>query len=422
MTHHTCLVAQAGGPTSVINRSLYGVISEAKACGQFDAIWGGLHGVDGVIAGRCVDLGTLSDEELEQLKRTPGAALGGCRTQIKSEQEALRVVQALQQRRVGCFFYIGGNDSMDTAKKVHEAAQTLGYALQVVGIPKTVDNDVTHTDHTPGYGSAAKYVATSVLEAGLHAASMVGYEPITLCETVGRHTGWLPGASALARRQEGDAPHLIYLPETPFVWEQFFEQVENVYRRWGHAFIVCGEGLRDRQGDYITAAGAAGRVNDVALDDFGHPLLGGVSHVLADALQQRLQLKTRAIKLDICQQSALHCSSAVDAQEAEAVGRRAVRAALDGQGGHMVAFKRCGDHPYCCELSLVALAKVANAERYVPPEWIDDKKHSVRTAFLDFVRPLIQGRVNVPLHEGLPRYVNWLSTFERRLKALPPRP
>lgn len=408
MNTTNCLVAQSGGPTAVINSSLYGVISEAQKSQHFNSIFGSLYGINGLLEGKLVDLNQVPDALLARLQQTPGAGLGGCRTQIKSATQAKRVIDALAAHNIHHFFYIGGNDSMDTAQKIHEAAQAAGYELQVVGIPKTIDNDLLHTDHTPGYGSAAKYVAASVMEAGLHAASMGPYEPVTLLETVGRNTGWLPGASALARREAGDAPHLIYLPEKPFRWERFFNDVANTHQRQGTVFIVCGEGLRDEHGAYIASKDA-----EVALDDFGHPLLGGLTQTLAQAIEKELKLKARSIKLDVCQQSAMHFASSVDVEEAALAGRYAVQSALQRRGGHMVVFER-GD-PYECRTSLVELSKVANQERMVPQEWIHPEGNFVTPQFVDFVKPLIQGEVAVPLKAGLPDYPRFLSTFESLL-------
>ncbi|HHT74004.1 MAG TPA: 6-phosphofructokinase [Firmicutes bacterium] len=389
------LVGQSGGPTSVINSSLYGVIAEARNHSCIENVYGAIHGIEGVLKREIIDLTRQDEGTIQGLTRTPGAALGGCRYRVQDE-DLERIFQVFQEYNIKYFFYIGGNDSMDTAHRISEYAKEIGDGvLRVIGIPKTIDNDLPVTHHCPGFGSCAKYVATSVREAGLHTASMYTSEPITILQTVGRNTGWLPGASALARMDEEDAPHIICFPEVPFELNQFLGKVEDTYRRVGGAFIVVGEGLRKADGSYVSA-----QADEVGTDAFGHPMLGGASDYLREAIEKNLKIKARNVKLDICQQAAMHFASARDVKDAIAVGRSAVKAAVDGKSGYMVTLLEEEG-----ATSFSELEKVANLEREVPREWIDPSGSYVTTEFLNYARPLIQGEVEVKIRAGLPAYV-----------------
>ncbi len=394
------LVGQSGGPTSVINSSLYGVFSEAKNHACIENIYGAVHGIEGVLKEQIIDLKREKSQIIESLTKTPGAALGACRYKLKQE-DFETIFNVFAAYNIKYFFYIGGNDSMDTAHRIHKYAQETGYELKVLGVPKTIDNDLPGTHHCPGFGSCAKYVATSVKEAGLHTASMHTSEPITILQTVGRNTGWLPGASALAKSRFDDAPHLIYFPEIPFTMEKFLREVEQTYRKVGGVFIVVGEGLRDPAGKYIQA-----EAGDVATDAFGHPMLGGVSDFLRDAIESNLKIKARNVKLDICQQAAMHFASVRDVNDAVLVGRSAVKEALKGKSGYMVTLQKEAG-----ATGLVELDKVANLERQVPREWISESENFVTEGFLDYARPLIQGEVSVNIKEGLPTYARLQKIF-----------
>lgn len=394
------LIGQSGGPTAVINSSLYGIIDEAKKIGYIDKIYGAIYGIEGVLNNNLIDLNKEDDNVIEGLKWTPGAALGGCRYKLSSKiveqhNEIKKIFDVFEKYNIRYFFYIGGNDSMDTADKINNIAKKMGYELNVIGVPKTVDNDLVLTHHCPGYGSTAKYVATSVMEAGLHTASMYTSEPVTILETVGRNTGWLPAASALASNNKIDAPHLIYFPEISFNIDRFLEDVENTYKEVGGVFIVVGEGLKDEKGDYINV-----QEDEVAIDAFGHPMLGGNSEYLKNIIEKNLKLKSRYIKLDICQQSAMHFASQRDVDDAILVGRAAVQAAINGKSGYMVTLKESKT-----ETGLAELKDIANQEREVPRQWINEEGNYVTEEFLDYVRPLIQGEVKVPLVNGLPEYI-----------------
>ena len=398
-----CLIAQSGGPTCVINSSLYGIITEAQRSAEIEEIYGALYGIEGVLRGDIVDLGRERPETIEGLRATPGAALGGCRYMLRSDdredKDVKRLFEVFERLNIRYFFYVGGNDSMDTANKVDAAAHRMGYGLRVMGVPKTVDNDIAHTHHAPGYGSAAKYLAASVREAGLHTEAMYTSEMVTVLVTVGRNTGWLPAATALARLGRLDAPHLICLPEIPFSPDRFLGDLEDVYRLVGGAFIVSGEGLIDKDGHHIVA-----KADVISTDAFGHPELGGIGDYLELVIEEGLGLRARVVKLDICQQCAMHFASLTDRDEGVMVGRDAVRYALEGHSGEMVTLVVSPGETYRCTTGTVELAKVANVERRMPREWINSTGNYVREAFLDYVRPLTQGEVDVHLRSGLPVY------------------
>lgn len=394
------LIGQSGGPTSVINSSLYSIITEAKKYGFISDIYGAIHGIEGVLNKQLIDLRLETDETIEGLTRTPGAALGGCRHKVQ-ESDLETIFKVFDSLNIKYFFYIGGNDSMDTADRLNKAAGELGYEMRVIGVPKTIDNDLPETHHCPGFGSCAKYVAASVREAGIHNASMYTSEPITILQTVGRNTGWLPGASALAKSLADEAPHLIYFPETPFDIDSFLEDVENTYKRIGGAFIVVGEGLRNANGEYIEV-----QHGEVATDSFGHPTLGGVSEFLRSVIESNLKIKARNIKLDICQQAAMHFASQRDVCDAMAVGRAAVKVAVQGLSGFMVTLLEEEG-----ATGLAELRSVANVERQVPKEWLNSKGNFVTADFLDYARPLIQGEVKIQIENGLPAYVRLRKSF-----------
>jgi 6-phosphofructokinase 1 len=397
------LVGEAGGPTAVVDSSLYGLLNEAKSHDEVEEIFGTLHGIDGIFKGKIIDLRKEDDQTLRALCWTPGASLGGCRTQLNSDDpndwHVKRILEFLKENRIRFFFYIGGNDSMDTAHKIERAAKKVGYELTVLGIPKTVDNDLALTHHSPGYGSAAKYLAASVREAGLHSEAMQGAEPITILVTVGRNSGWLAGSCALARVKESDAPHLVYFPEIPLFQEKLLTDVESVYRRLGRVFIATGEGLKDERGNYITA-----NRDGIVTDGFGHPELGGIAEWMKRLIERELKLRTRVIRPDICQQSAAHFASLTDREEAILVGHMAVRYAVEGRSGSMVTIKASSGEKYRSTTGLAPLFAVANVERRVQKEWINTEGNFPTANLVNYVRPLIRGEVKVPFKDGLPRF------------------
>jgi 6-phosphofructokinase len=369
------VVGQSGGPTQVINSSLVGIIEEALVNQSITGIYGSVRGISGVLNERFVDLGRESRETLVLLRQTPGAALGTVRYKLVPEDYG-RIVEILRAHDVRFFCYIGGNDSMDTAHKVHLAAQEMGYELCVIGVPKTVDNDLVHTDHCPGYGSAARFVALAVRDSGRDTESMGPSSPVKIVEVMGRNAGWLTAAAALGRQESGDPPHLIYVPERPTRDDDVVRDVERVVAEREHCVIALSEGA-------VSEAGS----NEV--DAFGHRMKGGAAEYLAEVIQERLGFKVRLDRPNYLQRSCSIALSSVDAEEAHRVGRSAVRLALDGYSDVMVTLERSPGKVYHCSTGAVPLAQVANAEKLLPEGYIAPDGHDVTPAFVAYALPLI---------------------------------
>jgi len=407
------IVAQSGGPTAVINASACGVIQEAMASGQIDRVFGATNGILGVLQEDLFDITAEKPETIEALKRTPAAAIGSCRYKLKSLKDSRadyeRILAVFEAHDIHYFFYIGGNDSMDTADKVNRLAAETGYDLVCIGVPKTIDNDLACTDHCPGYGSVAKYVATCAMNAGRDTEALYTTDTCTILEVMGRNAGWIAAATGLARRVDEDAPHLIYLPEVAFDVDRFVEDVKDVLGRFKRVFIVAGEGLRGADGKYITAdTGKFGK------DSFGHAQLGGVAEILKAVVEERVHIKARFNKLGTNQRSAMHFASLTDVDEAYQCGQAAVQAALSGQNGKMVTLVRESDTPYRCTMDLAPLSEVANGEHLLPREYINEAGNGVTPAMLDYVRPLVQGQAPITIgDDGLPVYMR----FERKAVA-----
>jgi len=391
------IVAQSGGPSAVINNSVCGVIEtwfqEAEDCG---AIFAGISGVKGILDGNIIDLKAQSREDIAALRYTPGAGIGSCRHKV-SPEEQLKLVEILKKHQIRYFFYNGGNDSMDTAFKTLQAAAAAGWEMKVIGVPKTIDNDLPFTDHSPGFGSAAKYIAASVRETGIDLESVSTKNKVTIMECMGRDAGWLTAAAALSRRYDDEAPHLIYLPEVPFAKQKFLADVEKVYRELGYCYVAVSEGVTDEHGEYCFTTGAR--------DAFGHVQLSGVGIALKELVEAEIGIKARCNTLGTCQRSAMHFASQTDADEAYLVGRTAVQYALAEQNGVMVTLNRVSDSPYQCVCGAIPLDRVANAEQRLPLEWITAEQNYVTQDFLRYARPLIEGEVRPPMVGGLPDYV-----------------
>jgi 6-phosphofructokinase len=369
------VVGQSGGPTQVINNSLVGVITEALQNDWVTGVYGSLRGITGVLDDRLVDLARESSATLSLLRHTPGAALGTVRYKVKMEDYA-RIVEVLRARDVRFFCYIGGNDSMDTAHKVHLAAQEMGYELRSIGVPKTVDNDLVHTDHCPGYGSAARFIALAVRDSGWDTESMGPSSPVKIVEIMGRNAGWLTAASALGRQEEGDPPHLIYVPERPVDEDRVVREVERTVREREHCVIALSEGA----------------VPDTGLtevDAFGHQMKGGAADYLSALIGDRLGLKVRMDKPNYLQRSFSMAMSTVDADEAFRVGQAAVRLATSGHTDVMVTLERREGKRYHCDIGTAPLSAIANAEKLLPDAFLVDDGSNVTVAFLDYARPLI---------------------------------
>ncbi|MGB0416880.1 MAG: 6-phosphofructokinase [Coraliomargarita sp.] len=393
-----CLIAQSGGPTSVINASLAGAINEAlNHEDHIEEIYGGLNGVLGILNEQLVDLAAESQQTIRALRHTPGAALGTCRFKLKRQEDYDRVLQVFEAHNIRYFFYAGGNDSQDTADKISKLAQERGYALRVIGIPKTIDNDLVTTDHTPGYGSVIKYIATTVKEIAADNEAMGQHDLVQIVEVMGRSAGWIAAGAALAKRRDDPsaAPHLIYLPEVAFTPEKFIADVQHVLQKEKYCVVVVGEGLVDPDGNYVSTDSAGA-------DAFGHSQLGGAGEYLRSLVEESLQIKARSVKLGMAQRAAVHCASEADNNEAYLAGEAAVQAAVAGETDKMVTLLRAESDTYQCETGLAPLSEIANGVKKLPEGWINEDGVTMSYQFYKYALPLIQGEVQVPYENGVP--------------------
>jgi 6-phosphofructokinase 1 len=411
------IVAQSGGPTTVINASACGVVQEAAKSGEIGKVIAAVNGILGVLKEELFDISAEKPQIIEALKRTPAAAMGSCRYKLKSLKDSRadfdRVLDVFKAHDIRYFFYAGGNDSMDTADKVNKLAADARYELVCIGIPKTVDNDLAFTDHCPGYPSVAKYVATCAMEAGRDTEALYTADTCTILEVMGRDAGWIAAATGLAARTPEDAPHLIYMPEAAFSFDKFVRDVQEVLKTFGRVFIVAGEGLKDAKGQYITADSGV-----FSKDSFGHVQLGGIAEMLKAVIEKEVKIKARFNKLGTNQRSAMHFASLTDINEAYMCGQMAVRYALDGVNGKMVTLVRQIGPKYKCTTGLVELRDVANGEKKVQREFINDKGNHITDAMRDYLRPLVQGEAPITIDkDGLPVF----TRFERKMleKKLP---
>jgi len=392
-----CVFGQSGGPTSVINASAYGVIKTALEAKEITHVYGASHGIVGVLDETLYDMGKEDPYELSLLLNTPSSELGSCRYKIKDEKDLLRIREVFEKYNIRYFFYNGGNDSMDTCSKVNYYLNNAGYECRVIGVPKTIDNDLCGTDHCPGFGSAAKYIATTVAEV-YKDAHVYDTGTITVIEIMGRNAGWLTGASALAGLT-GLAPDFIYLPEIPFDLDIFLRDVESVYMARNNCVVTVSEGIRHADGTFVADAKVS------ATDGFGHAQLGGTAAKLSAAIKQKTGAKVRGIELSLLQRCAAHLASQTDIDEAYLAGKAAVECALSGETGKMVAFTReYIDGKYKCGIAFQPLSVCANMEKSIPREWITQEGTFVTQDFVDYVLPLIQGECGRVIENGLPRF------------------
>ena len=403
------LVAQSGGPTSVINSSLAGVVLEAGRHECIEEIYGGANGILGILNEDLIDINDEKAKTIEGLRYTPAAALGTCRYKIdfkkqpeKAAQDMERLFEVFQAHNIRYFFYIGGNDSQDTSHKIHAEAVRRGYEIRVVGVPKTIDNDLPHTDHCPGYGSVIKYNATTVIEVGLDVASMATDDgSCCIIEVMGRSAGWIAAGTVLAKRgNPANPPHIILLPELVFEEEKFLAKVKATVEAYRYCVVVAGEGIKNAQGEEVGA-------DKSRLDAFGHPVLAGAAEKLKQIVQGKLNTKTRTVALGYAQRAAEHCASLTDANNAFASGEAAVQAAVSGQSGFMVKIVRevHPNKPTKWTTGLQPLADIANVEHFIPRDWVSEDGFMPNEKFVEYARPLIEGEVKVPMEGGLPKYV-----------------
>lgn len=410
----TCLIGQSGGPTSVFNASALGCIEAAMKSDCVTRVYGAAHGIKGVLNDRIYDLSLEDPAELALMRYTPASVLGSCRYKLADfladDTDYNRILDVFRKYNIRYFFYNGGNDSMDTCSKISSYLSAHDYECRIIGIPKTIDNDIAWTDHCPGYGSAAKYVATTCMEVSRD-AKVYDTGSITVIEIMGRNAGWLAAASALAK-EKGMGPDLIYLPEVPFDLADFIADVSRIYDRHGDVLVAVSEGIRDKNGTYISSY-----FSDTSKDKdaFGHARMGGLAGSLANFAKAKIDAKVRGIELSLLQRCASHIASATDVEEAYMVGKAAFEAAAAGETDKMVALIRESEDPYVCATALVDLVEVANVEKPLPREWINGAGNGLLKPFIDYVTPLIQGEPDRPLENGLPRFANLKRIMTREL-------
>lgn len=397
-----CVFGQSGGPTSVINASALGVIKTALSSDFITNVYCAEHGIVGILNDRLFDMNAEDPSELEYLMNTPSSAFGSCRYKIsdpeKDDSDFKRILEIFKKYNIRYFFYNGGNDSMDTCDKVNRYFEKIGYECRVIGVPKTIDNDLYGTDHCPGFGSAAKYIATSIAEISLD-SRVYNTGSVTIVEIMGRHAGWLAASSSLASIS-GNGPDLIYLPETDFNMQTFLEDVKKVYSHKNSCVVAVSEGIHYSDGSFVSEAKTS------ATDGFGHAQLGGLASLLAAVVKESLGTKVRGIELSLLQRSAAHLASKTDVEEAFNAGKSAVESALSGISGKMIGFERLSEkNNYYCKTILLPLSSVANAEKKIPIEWINESGNGIKQAFIDYALPLISGENKYTTEFGLPRYV-----------------
>lgn len=399
-----CIVAQSGGPTVAINASLAGVIDGVKKSKKFTRVYGAIHGIQGVLDNNFIDLSLMALSKfplVNTLELSPAMYLGSCRYKLPDFEVDSKpyeiIFDRFEEYQVAAFFYIGGNDSMDTVDKLSKYAKKIESDVKIVGIPKTIDNDLCHTDHTPGFGSAAKYVASTMLEIA-HDTYIYQIPSVVIVEIMGRDAGWLTAASCLARNDYSPAPHLIYLPEVDFDEDQFIEDIKNVLKTSRCVIVAVSEGIHDKDGNYISATSAVA-------DKFGHAQLSGTGKALESLVKDRMDIKVRSIELNVLQRCAAHISSRTDINESFALGQAAVKYAAEGMTAVMSTIKRVSNDPYQWIIEPENVSLIANQAKTIPLEWITPEKNDVTPEMEAYLRPLIIGEVSLQYKDGLPMYL-----------------
>lgn len=395
-------IAQSGGPTCAINASLSGIFSEALKYSKIDKIYGSFNGINGILNKKLIDLKNeiKNNEDLYLLKHTPATVLGSCRKKLPecSDDSSCykKIFDVFNKHNIQAFFYIGGNNSMDTVKKLSEYAKTISSNIKIMGVPKTIDNDVMATDHTPGFGSAAKYITSTVSEI-VRDSIVYDVPSVTIIEIMGRDAGWLTASTSLLRKNGSHAPQLIYLPEKAFSVEKFVEDIKKLHQTTNSVIVAASEGLKNEAGDYV----ANGHISDV-VDVFGHKYLAGLGKYLENIVKTQIGCKVRSIELNVMQRCASHMASKTDLDEAELIGQEALKEALKGETGKMMAFKRISNNPYRIEIESVKIDNIANKEKFFPAEWINTDNNNVTDEAIEYFLPLIQGEVLTPMKNGMP--------------------
>ena len=411
MSKKNVIVAQSGGPTVAINASLAGVIQGVLDSEQYDTIFGSVYGILGILDNHLMNLSekVLENQHfLDTLKVSPAMYLGSCRYKLPDYEDDdatyTFIFNQFKKYNIGAFFYIGGNDSMHTVLKLSHYGQQIGSDVRIIGIPKTIDNDLCETDHTPGFGSAAKYVAATALEVA-HDTFIYSVPSVTILEIMGRDAGWLTAACALARNDYNTAPHLIYLPEVAFDRKQFVSDIKAQLAKRNNVIVAVSEGIRDKDGNYISASTATN-------DQFGHSQLSGTGKCLEYLVKEEINVKCRSIEINVLQRAASHCSSLTDLEESVMLGRQAVAEAENGNSKCMMTLNRISNTPYKCEIGYASIDHIANEAKSVPREWINDAGNDITPILLEYLAPLIIGEPEVRYENGLPVYlpVNHLDT------------
>ena len=382
-----CIIAQSGGPTSVINSSVVGLIKANSELKAYDKIYGGINGIEGILNRNIIELSDIPKQELNEFKYTPSAGLGSCRYKMKnitdSTEEYDKLLAILKELDIKTFFYVGGNDSMDTTAKLGKYAKEKNLDINFIGVPKTIDNDLMLTDHTPGFASAAKFIAISVLETYLDSSVYIN-NGIFILETMGRDTGWLAASACTAKYLGNPVADFIYLPEHPFDTDKFIKDVRAKFEEKNHVYIVVSEGVRNKDGKFIN------EIESTAHDKFGHTQLGGVGEALKQLiLDAGITSRVKALELGVLQRCAMHCSSKIDIEEASLAGYQALKYGLEGNNGYMVAIKRENNYPYKSSFFLVEADKVANNVKYFPAKWINDEGNNITQDAYEYFKPLL---------------------------------
>ena len=403
MNQSNCMVAQSGGPTVAINASLAGVINGVMRSGKYDTCYGSINGILGILNENYLNLTEMIDDEekLERLKVTPAMYLGSCRHKLPNYKDDdspyVFIFNQFAKLNIKAFFYIGGNDSMDTVLKLSDYAAKINSDIRIIGIPKTIDNDLCVIDHTPGFGSAAKYIASTMLEVA-HDTFIYAVKSVTIVEIMGRDAGWLTASSALARNEYNTAPHLIYLPEVAFDKEQFLNDIREKLKTLNNVIVAVSEGIRDENGDYITASKAVA-------DQFGHQQLSGAGKALEFLVKENIGVKVRSVEVNVLQRCAAHMASATDLNESFTLGNTAVSLAEEGITASMVTLERVSNTPYEVRYDHAPIAGIANEAKSIPREWINETGNDITPALYEYLKPLIQGEVSISYKDGIPVYM-----------------
>lgn len=403
MNQSNCMVAQSGGPTVAINASLAGVIDGVMRSGKYATCYGSINGILGILNENYLNLTEMIDDEekLERLKVTPAMYLGSCRHKLPNYKDDdspyVFIFNQFAKLNIKAFFYIGGNDSMDTVLKLSDYAAKINSDIRIIGIPKTIDNDLCVIDHTPGFGSAAKYIASTMLEVA-HDTFIYAVKSVTIVEIMGRDAGWLTASSALARNEYNTAPHLIYLPEVAFDKEQFLNDIREKLKTLNNVIVAVSEGIRDENGDYITASKAVA-------DQFGHQQLSGAGKALEFLVKENIGVKVRSVEVNVLQRCAAHMASATDLNESFTLGNKAVSLAEEGITASMVTLERVSNIPYEVRYDHAPIAGIANEAKSIPREWINETGNDITPALYEYLKPLIQGEVSISYKDGIPVYM-----------------